>query len=637
MQFDFQDKEENLAPFRKRLLFAFGAMVVLFLVLTARFAWLQIINQAAYIERAERNRTVTVTTQGSRGLIRDRNGEVLAKNDLGYSLEIVPDQVTDLNQTIDELARILPVTQSDRRRFRRLREDLNRYDSIPIRLDLTDEEIAVFVAQKHRFPGVSVNQHEYRRYPSGSTGSHFLGYIGAISQGDKRRLEQEGTLPLYEGIRQIGKVGLERSYEHVLHSVPGYETLEVTASGRSVRTLEAVAPKPGKDLELTIDMNLQRLVENVMVDREGVVIAIDPKTGGILSFASLPTYDPNLFPEGIDPESWNELSSSERKPLFNRAVRGVYPIGSTYKPFMALAGLAMNETTVDYVFNDTGVFTVGKHRFRDMTGSGKGRVNVRKSIEVSSDVYYYWLSMQLGVDRIHDFMSLWGFGQKTGIDLIGEQTGVLPSRHWKESRFKEPWYLGDTPSIGIGQGYNAFTILQLASATATLASRGTVMTPHLVNRVVDPVTGEANSIVTTPVRKIDLPRPYWDAVIGGMRDVTTKGTARRVFQDAPYTVAGKTGTAQVITIAQDDRYSEDKVQRRHRDHSLFIAFAPVENPQIALAILVENGGFGARSAAPAAREILDYWLTGKNRFELPPPKHVRPPKSAPAKTGKKKS
>ena len=635
MQFDFQEKEEGLTPFRKRLLFAFGGVLVLFLVLVARFAWLQILNRDAYVERAERNRTVTVTTQGSRGLIFDRNGEALAKNDLGYSLEIVPDQVQNLSRTIDELSRVIPITQSDRRRFRRLREDLNRYDSIPIRLDLTDEEVAVFIAQKHRFPGVSVNQHEYRRYPAGSTGSHFLGYIGSISQGDKRRLESEGTLPLYEGIRQIGKVGLERSYENLLHSTPGFETLEVTASGRSVRTLEAKAPKPGKNLELTIDMNLQRLVEKSLEGREGVVIAIDPRTGGILSFASLPTYDPNLFPEGIDPESWNELSSSERKPLFNRAVRGLYPIGSAYKPFMALAGLAMNETTVDYVFNDTGVFTVGKHRFRDLTGAGKGRVDVRKSIQVSSDVYYYWLSMQLGVDRIHDFMSLWGFGQKTGIDLVGEQAGVLPNREWKERRFGEPWYLGDTPSIGIGQGYNAFTILQLASATATLASRGTVMTPHLVNRIVDPVTGEATQVAASPVRKIDLPRAYWNAVIGGMRDVTTKGTARSVFKDVPYSVAGKTGTAQVITIAQDDKYSEEKLERRYHDHSLFIAFAPVENPKIALAVLVENSGFGAKTAAPVAKEVLDYWLTGKNRFGLPHPKHLPPPRAAAPQPRKK--
>lgn len=622
MNFEFQEKEESLHPFRKRLAFAFGMVLLLFFVLIARFAWLQVLHRDDYVERAERNRTVTVTTQGSRGLIFDRNGEILAKNDLGYSLEIVPDQVENLQKTIDELSKIIPITASDKRRFRRLREDLNRYDSIPIRLDLTNEEVAVFVAQKYRFPGVDVNQHEYRRYPAGSTGSHFLGYIGSISQGDKQRLEEEGSTSLYEGTRKIGKVGLERSYENLLHSTPGFETLEVTASGRSVRTLEAEPAKPGKNLELTIDMNLQRIVEKSLEGREGVVIAIDPKTGGILSFASLPTYDPNLFPEGIDPESWNELSQSERKPLFNRAVRGLYPIGSTYKPFMALAGLAMNETTVDYVFNDTGVFTVGKHRFRDMTGSGKGKVDVRKSIQVSSDIYYYWLSMQLGVDRIHDFMSLWGFGQHTGIDLVGEQTGVLPSREWKERRYKEPWYLGDTPSIGIGQGYNAFTILQLASATATLASRGTVMTPHLVNRIIDPMTGEAQPVATSPVRKIDLPSSYWNAVIGGMQDVTTKGTARQAFRNVPYTVAGKTGTAQVITIAQDDKYSEEKLERRYHDHSLFIAFAPVENPKIAVAVLVENAGFGAKTAAPVAREVIDYWLTGKNRFDLPPPRHV---------------
>lgn len=353
-------------------------------------------------------------------------------------------------------------------------------------------------------------------------------------------------------------MGLERSYEKTLHGTPGHEILEVSAGGRPVRTLELEAAQPGSNLTLTIDLNLQRVAEKAMTGKTGSVIAIEPKTGRILAFASLPTYDPNLFPGGIDPESWNYLNTAEEKPLLNRAMRGIYPIGSTYKPFMALAGLELGAVTADYVLNDTGVFQVGNHKFRDVTGSPKGLLSLRKSIAVSSDIYYYWLATQLGVDKIHDFMQQWRFGAKTGIDLVGEQTGILPSRDWKEARFKEPWYVGDTPSLGIGQGYNAFTLLQLAHATATLANRGIIMTPHLVDKIENPVTGESIKVDAEPTGKIPLKDANLDVVIAGMTDVTRTGTARSVFQGAPYSVAGKTGTAQVISIAQDDRWDEKK-------------------------------------------------------------------------------
>lgn len=619
MSLDFKPEEKDVKPFRRRLLVAFGLILTAFSVLVARFAWLQIINQSAYVERAERNRTVSITTQGSRGLIFDRNRTLVAGNVLAYSLEITPDKVKNVNATIDELAKVISITPADRRRFRRLREDLNRYDSIPIRAELTDEEVATFIGQRWCFPGVEINQREYRVYPNGATGSHFIGYIGSISASDQKRLDSEGSLPLYEGARNIGKVGLERSYEALLHGRPGHESLEITAGGHAVRTLDLEAALPGHNLELTVDLNLQRVTEAAMKGKTGAVIAIEPKTGAILAFASLPTYDPNLFPGGIDPDSWSELTQSEEKPLLNRAMRGIYPIGSTYKPFMALAGLESGATTIDYVLNDTGVFSIGKHRFRDMTGAPKGPLSIRKSIAVSSDVYYYWLATQLGVDRIYEFMKPWGFGQKTGIDLVGEQTGILPSRQWKEQRFKEPWYVGDTPSIGVGQGYNAFTLLQLAHATATLANGGVVMRPHLVNATIDPVTGEKTYVAREPVETIPLKRANLDVVVAGMTDVTKTGTARSVFQGAPYSVAGKTGTAQVVTIAQEDKYDEKKLARRHHDHALFIAFAPAKNPKIALAVLVENGGFGAKAAAPVAREVIDYWLTGKNSLGLPPP------------------
>lgn len=622
MALDFQKDDQDLKPFKKRLVFLFGLVIFCFAILVCRFAWLQIINQITYTEKAERNRTVTVTLHGPRGIIVDRNNEILAQNKMVYSLEITPDKVRDINQTIDDLSHIITITHADRRRFKRLREDLQRYDSVPIRQGLTHQEVADFIAQQWRFPGVEINQRQYRYYPQGETGSHFLGYIGSLSQSDQKRLKREGTLENYDGERTIGKVGLERSYETQLHGIPGHETLEITAGGHAVRSLNLTPPTAGKNLRLTIDMNLQRVIEDAFKDKQGAVIAIEPKTGEILAFVSMPTYDPNLFPGGIDPESWNELNNSEAKPLFNRAIRGVYPIGSTYKPFMALAGLETGATSPDYILNDTGVFMLGNHKFRDASGVPKGPLNLRRSLAVSSDVYYYWLATKLGVDSIYTFMKPWGFGQKTGIDLIGEQTGILPNREWKEKRIRQPWVMGDTPSIGIGQGYNSFTLLQLAHAVATLANRGIVMTPHLVKEIQDPVSGQITLVAKESTNTIPLKSSNIETVINGMIDVTKIGTGRGVFAKFPYDVAGKTGTAQVVSVAQDENFKTKKLRRRHQDHALFIAFAPANKPMIALAVLVENGGFGARAAAPIAKAAIDYWLTGNNTLNLPPPKSV---------------
>lgn len=622
MALDFKQQEEDVAPFRKRLLFAFCTITAFFLVLVGRLGWLQIVNRTAYVEKAESNRVVSITTQGMRGLIFDRNGELLAGNRRNWSLELTPDKVDDVEKTLDALSEVVRITDADRRRFKRLRENLNRYDSIPIRSDLSEEEVAQFIGQRWRFAGVEINQRENRVYPQKASGSHFLGYIGSISQSDKDRLDKEGVLASYEGEREIGKVGLERSYEALLHGTPGHEKLEVTAGGRAVRSLSLLPARPGKNLTLTIDMGLQRVAEAAMAGKTGAVIAIEPKTGGILAFASLPTYDPNLFPGGIDPESWSYLNTSEDKPLLNRAMRGIYPIGSTYKPFMALAGLENGVVDPGFKLNDTGTFQLGNHKFRDVTGQPKGYVDVRRSIAVSSDVFYYWLATQLGVERIYNFMKPWGFGQLTDIDLVGEQRGILPNKEWKEKRFHAPWYMGDTPPIGIGQGYNAFTLLQLAHATATLANRGIVMTPHLVDRITDPMTNDVELVGREPVGAIKLSSKNIDVVVEGMVDVTRTGTARDIFRGAPYSVAGKTGTAQVVAIAQDSRYDAKKLARRYHDHALFIAFSPAKNPRIALAILVENGGFGAKAAAPIARTMMDYWLTGKNSLGLPPPKGV---------------
>lgn len=454
----------------------------------------------------------------------------------------------------------------------------------------------------------------HRSYPAGKDAAHVVGYIGRISQRDQTRLEESGRGNDYTGTLNIGKTGIELSYEDVLHGKPGFEQIEVRASGRPIRSLSMTQPQSGNNLVLTLDMGLQREIMKELDDRRGTVIAIEPATGDVLAFVSNPSFDPNLFVDGIDQETWDSLNQDEDKPLMNRALRGTYPIGSTFKPFMALAALEMKVRDPKRVINDNGHFQLGNHVFRDSTrGRGYGPVDMHRSIVVSSDVYYYSLAQEMGIDRIHDFMKPFGFGQITGIDLVGEARGILPSREWKQRRFKQRWAQGDTISIGIGQGYNAFTILQLAHAVATLANDGIVMKPHLVKKIINSKTGEEEIVAKNPVDVIPLKKENVNFIKRAMQDVTQKGTGRAIFAGAPYTVGGKTGTAQVLGIKQGETYNKNKIKERHRDHSLFIAFAPVDKPKIALAIMVENGGFGAAAAAPLARKILDYYLIEQNK------------------------
>lgn len=611
--------------FRRRVGIAVILVFVCFLILFMRLTYLQLFKQHDYTAAAESNRTVSLPITASRGLVRDRNGEMMAQNYWAYSLDIDLNKIgnTTVSELIDELSTYVHISKADRRRFQRLREEIGRLESIPIRTRLSEAEVARFVANRWRFPGVNVSPKEFRYYPQRDTASHLVGYIGRISLREKNSIKEDGLENAYLGLGSIGKVGIERSYEHLLRGHPGEETLEVTAGGRPVRKLAMNEATSGKNIELSVDLNLQRIAEAAFDGDTGAAIAIDPKTGEILAFVSAPTYDPNHFPTGIDPDTWEELSQSEKKPLLNRAARGLYPIGSTYKPFMALAGLEYGVITPKTQINDTGEFLYFGHRFRDSTGVPKGMVDLRRSIAISSDVYYYWLASELGIDRIEPFMKQWGFGQLTGIDIVGEQRGNLPSPEWKKRRFNQRWFPGDTINIGIGQGYNQFTLLQLAHATATLANRGVVMQPHLVRRIIDPVTGNVEWPYATPVRTIPLKKRNVEAVIDGMVDVTTKGTARRVFEGVPYKVAGKTGTAQVVTIAQDKKYDAKKLAREHHDHALFIAFAPAKNPKIAVAVLKENGGFGAQAAAPIAKAMLDYWILGENTLNLPAPAHLR--------------
>jgi penicillin-binding protein 2 len=597
------------------VLVASAFVLLAFAILVARLAWLQVAKHEAYREQAEANRIAVLPVAPNRGLIKDRHGAIIARNYSAYTLEVIPARVENLEQTIDELAKVVDIQPRDRRRFKKLLEETKRFDSIPIRTRLSDEDVARFTANRFRFPGVELRARLFRDYPLGEIASHMIGYIGRISPRDLERVEKlaeaRGDPAIYNGTEHIGKVGVEQSYESELHGTPGIEEVEITAGGRAVRTLSRKPALPGNNLVLSVDIELQRIVERAFGDRRGALIAIEPSSGDILAFVSKPTFDPNLFVDGIDPKSWDELNNDPDKPLLNRALRGTYPIGSTYKPFLALAALETGKRRPEQVIQDNGTFLFGNRVFRDSNKVPLGPVDMRRSIVKSSDIYYYQLANDLGVDTIHDFMKPWGFGQITGIDVEGEQTGILPSSAWKEKRFKQKWYPGETISVGIGQGYNAFTLLQLAHATANLANNGVVMKPHLVKAIENPLTGEQRLTVRDKSYQIPVKPEHMKFVRDAMVDVNISGTGRSAFQGVPYKVGGKTGTAQVVGIKQGEKYHEARVAERHRDHSLFIAFAPAEDPKIAMAILVENGGFGARAAAPIARQVLDYYLLGK--------------------------
>ena len=606
-----RDTEIELHRFRIRVAVALGLVLVCFALLAARLAWLQIVRHDQLRLQAEENRIQLVPIAPTRGLIVDRHGVVIAENVSAYTLELQPAKIFDLDRTIEELGQLIEVTPKDRRRFKRLVEDSRAADSIPLKSRLSDEDVAILAAHRYRFPGVEVRARLFRSYPLGETASHLIGHIGRISPADKARLEDQDLASEYYGSTQIGKVGVELSYERLLHGRAGYEEVEVSAGGRPVRTLSRRAPLPGTTVVLSIDLGLQKIVEDLFGERRGALVAIDPRTGDVLAFVSKPTFDPNLFTDGVDPQTWQAYNESPDKPLLNRALRGTYPPGSTYKPFMALAALESGKRTPGFTIFDPGYFQFGGHKFRDSNPRGNGPVDLHRSIVVSSDTYYYMVANDMGVDAIHDFMQPWGFGQLTGIDLEGEVTGVLPSSEWKLRRYKQKWLPGESISIGIGQGYNAFTILQLAHATATLAADGVVRPPRVVRALQDPST-RADTENERPARAPIALRADWLKLVkAAMVDVNRFGTGRHAFAGAPYAVAGKTGTAQVIGIKQNERYDARRIAERYRDHSLFMAFAPAENPPVALAVIVENAGFGAAAAAPIARRVIDYVLLGK--------------------------
>lgn len=616
---EFNNNREHERQFRLRLVVAGAIALVCFGLLTTRLWWLQIVQHGVYATRAENNRISVRAIPPRRGEIFDRNGVPLARNVSTWTLEIIPAEAGNIDAVIDELGGLLTVTEGDRRRFTRLRNESSRFGSVPLRTDLTEEEAARFAAQRFRFPGVDLHARWMREYPQGESAAHVIGYINRISQADAERLEEEGKTANYRGTQHIGKHGVEKSYEDVLHGMAGAEAVEVTARGRPVRVLRRTDPVAGRDLRLSLDMGLQRVAERVLEGQRGALVAIEPATGDVLAFVSQPSFDPNLFVNGIDIENWKALSESPDKPLINRPLSGTYPIGSTYKPFMALAGLEYGLRKASDTMHDPGYFELAGHRFRNAGSAAYGAVNLHRSLVVSSDTYYYALASEMGVNRIHDFMKPFGFGQITGIDLEGEKTGILPSTEWKRRNYRKPedqrWYNGETVSVGIGQGYNAFTILQLAQATAVLANEGTYMKPHVVKSVL-PSRTEAE-ILTVPAASYTIPLSpqHIDVVKNALAEVNRVGTARRAFVGAPYVAAGKTGTAQVYSL-RGEKYRASEVAERMRDHAVFMAFAPVDKPEIALALLVENGGWGASTAAPLARAVFDYWLVDRYKPEL---------------------
>jgi penicillin-binding protein 2 len=607
-----------------------GLLVILALgLLGVRLMQLQIFEHEHFTTLSKDNRVKLVPLAPTRGLIYDRNGVLLALNRPAYSLELIPEQVKDIDATLERLGKYIDVSDDDLERFHNLRRRKRRFDSVPIRVNLNLEEAARFAVVRHLFPGIDIKAQLLRHYPYAEATSHVLGYVGRISKRDLENIDPSN----YAGTSHIGKTGVEKTYEPILHGAVGVQQVEVNSVGRIARVLEETPPLPGQDLHLHLDINLQRIALEALGDHNGAVVALDPKTGGILVLASKPGYDPNLFVEGIGSKAYKALQSDRKRPLYDRAVRGHYPPGSTIKPFIGLGGLETG--TIRY---DTSVYCPGyyqlpglEHKYRDWKKWGHGPMDLDSAITQSCDVYYYKLAHDMGIDTLSTFLSEFGFGRRTGIDLTGESRGILPSREWKRRTKRQPWYPGETVIAGIGQGYFLTTPLQLATATAALANNGHLVTPHIVDYIESRSDHSKNPI---PPHMEQIPiqsQDNWDDVHSAMLHVVNslRGTAKRIQTDF-YSIAGKTGTAQVFTVGQEEEYEEENVSKKNRDHALFIAYAPAEDPQIAIAVVVENGGHGGSTAAPVARKVMDAFLLPRLYGKKPPPEADKPePRTSP--------
>jgi penicillin-binding protein 2 len=608
-QVTLKDHFRETRLFTSRAVAALVATVLMMLVLIAQLVNLQILEHAHYQVLSENNRVHIRAAPPTRGLIFDRNGVLLAENLPSYQLEIVPERVEDMDATLAELRELMEISDEDVVDFKELMADSRPFKALPLRTRLSDEEVARFAVNRHRFPGVDTVAHLYRHYPQGPLAVHALGYVGRISKEELQKIEATN----YDGTDFIGKTGVEKFYEDILHGEVGVEQVETNAQGRTLRVLDRTPPTPGLNLHLSLDAQLQHIAEEALGEERGAAVAIDPRDGSLLVLASMPGFDPNLFVGGIDTETYHALQSSRDQPLFNRALRGRYPPGSTVKPFIGLAGLEYGVVDPNVSTFCPGWYMMDgdDHKYRDWKKRGHGPTNLDRALVESCDVYFYDLALTLGIDRLSSFMEPFGFNDVTGIDISGELAGLVPSRTWKRRTRHEPWYPGETLITGIGQGFTLSTPLGLATATATLSRYGRHLRPHIVSATEDPETSER--VEFPPIPNMAVPivkRENWDYIIRSMTRVvhSLHGTARRIGRGAHFKIAGKTGTAQVFGIKQDEEYVAEDIQKRLRDHALFIAFAPVEDPQIAIAVIVENGGSGGAVAAPIARKIMDAYL-----------------------------
>jgi penicillin-binding protein 2 len=611
---ELKNLQAELGLFYGRLKWAAAFAAILALTLVGRLFFMQVMRYDQYLAQAESNRITMVPTPPGRGLILDRKGNSLVENYSAYTVELTQSKVGDIDRTLAEIGKLIEITPKDIRRFKKLLEESREFETVPLKSRLTDQEVAILAANHYRLPGVEVKARLFRNYPVGEGLSHVIGHIGRLNDKDLQDLRDSGRLLNYKGSVHIGKMGLERSYETLLHGRTGFDQMETDASGHAVRLLARVTPVSGQDLILHLDKELQAVAEHAFGDFRGALVALDPNTGGVLAMVSKPGFDPNLFVDGIDPVSWKELNESPDRPLVDRALKGIYPPGSTIKPFMAMGALELGiRKATDTIF-DPGYYSIpgSTHRYHDWRKEGHGQVDLHKSIVQSCDTYYYRLAVDMGIDRMHDFLAQFGFGSKTGIDLEGESGGLLPSREWKLRRWNKPWMIGETVIAGIGQGYHLATPLQLAAAVSMLANGGTYYEPHLVSALRDNLTHKVTVIPPRIVRRVNFKPEYLQQVRSAMIDVMRPGgTASVAGAGAEYLIAGKTGTAQVFSMKKNERYDASRVSRRLRDHALFIAFAPADKPRIALAVLVENGGHGGSTAAPIARKVFDYYLLGR--------------------------
>ncbi|VAW62491.1 Peptidoglycan D,D-transpeptidase MrdA [hydrothermal vent metagenome] len=595
--------------FKRRALVAALISVLLLLVLLSRLVYLQFFEFSHFASLSENNRVRLVPVVPNRGLIYDRNGVVLAENRPSYQLELIPEQIKNMQQTLLELGEIVRLDEATLKRFRKLLKRSRKFEAVPLRTKLSDEEVAKLAVNRHHFPGVDVNARLGRYYPLGKHMAHVIGYVGRIDENELKRVDQTN----YKGTTHIGKTGLERYYEGQLHGTVGYKNIEVNVQGRELRVLNKTLPIPGNNLFLTLDARIQLVAEAALKGYTGSVVVIKPDKGEVLAMASMPAFDPNLFVHGISYKDYKRLRDSPDRPLFNRSIMGQYPPGSTVKPFMGLGGLESKSIGYNEKINCIGYYLLPneERRYRDWKKTGHGHVDMNDSIAQSCDVYYYELAYRMGINRIYAFLHKFGFGEKTGIDLLGERSGLMPSRDWKKRVKNRIWYPGETLITGIGQGYMLVTPLQLASATSVLAMRGKVMQPHLLSKIEEPDTGVITTIDWSPREPVKLHRELnWKRAIKGMVSVmhSPRGTARRSAEGLNFKMAGKTGTAQVFGIAQDAKYDEKTIAKKLRDHALFIAFAPYKNPEIVVAVIAENGGHGSGVAAPIARKVIDEWL-----------------------------